>query len=280
MLIPKRVKKHMTEEEIIAKEQEIKKLEQENKQKALIKLVDLQITEDRYILDDENAIIVMKNRNKDKHSEPYVIIHQRLVDGKLTEINRWYNTCYYFGSIHNVTVLKEFNLFQIQNNNGDFNALYDYKNDKFVVEQGIWQNVESGRNNKYIDKYNGFLASFYISSDYEEGDVYSYINPITNEKIVESFGTKDGIYYAIINIDGTIRGNKLFKGQDFSKITEIIDLNQYKSLIDFKDERKQLCNEEKKKRKQEYQQMIEARNDGSLSPYLDSEVAKILELKI
>ena len=102
---------------------------------------------------------------------------------------------------------------------------------------------------------------------------------MTNEKIVESFGVKDGTYYAILNTDGTIRGNKLFKGSSFSKISQIIDLDQYESLDAFKQERKQLCNDKKQKQKQEYQQMIETRNDGSISPYLDSEVAKVLGLK-
>ncbi len=130
-----------------------------------------------------------------------------------------------------------------------------------------------------MKKYNGFLTSFEIKSDYEEDDVYSYINPVTNEKIVESFGVYDGVYYAMLNIDGAIRGNKLFKGKTFSKIEKIIDLDEYQSLSEFKNKRTQICNDEKKKRKQEYQKMIKSRNDGSISPYLDSEVAKILPLK-
>ena len=244
------------------------------------KLVYNQKTEDRYILDDENAIIVIRNNDKNTHSEDYIMIHQRLEGGNLVEINRWYISGYYFGSIHDVTVIKDLNLFQVQNSGGAFNALYDYKNGKFVVPRGVWGIVESGRpGNSILKKYNGFLASFGISSDYEEGDVYSYTNPITNEKIVESFGVNDGTYYAILNTDGTIRGNKLFKGRSFSKISQIIDLDQYESLDAFKQERKQLCNDKKKKQKQEYQQMIETRNDGSISPYLDSEVAKVLGLK-
>lgn len=243
------------------------------------KLVSSQKTEDRYILDDENAIIVIENNDRNTHSEYYIMIHQRLEDGNLVEINRWYISGYYFGSIHDVTVIKDLNLFQVQNSGGAFNALYDYKNGKFVVPRGVWSVVESGRNNSILKKYNGFLASFGISSDYEEGDVYSYTNPMTNEKIVESFGVKDGTYYAILNTDGTIRENKLFKGSSFSKISQIIDLDQYESLEAFKQERKQLCNEKKKKQKQEYQQMIGTRNDGSISPYLDSEVAKVLGLK-
>lgn len=243
------------------------------------KLVSSQKTEDRYILDDENAIIVIKNNDRNTHSEYYIMIHQRLEDGKLVEINRWYISRYYFGSIHDVTVIKDLNLFQVQNSGGAFNALYDYKNGKFVVPRGVWSVVELGRNNSILNKYDGFLASFGISSDYEEGDVFSYINPMTDEKIVESFEVKDGNYFAILNTDGTVRRNKLFKGSSFSKISQIIDLEQYESLEAFKQERKQLCNDKKKRQKQEYQKKIETRNDGSISPYLESEVAKVLSLK-
>lgn len=243
------------------------------------KLVSYQKTEDRYILDSENAIIVIENNDRNTHSEYYIMIHERLENGELVEINRWYINGYYFGSIHDVSVIKDLNLFQVQNSCGNFNALYDYKNGKFVVPRGDWSVVESGRDNSILKKYNGFLASFSISSDYEEGDVFSYTNPITNKKIIESFTVNDSNYYAILNTDGTIRGNKLFKGSSFSRISQIIDLDEYESLEAFKQERKQLCNAQKQKQKQEYQHLIESRADGSISPYLDSEVAKVLELK-
>ena len=93
------------------------------------RLVSNQKIEDRYILDDEDAIIVV-------HSEEetgYIMIHERLVDNKLVEINRWPIKLYHFGSIHRVSPIKEFNLFQVQNNSGQFNAIYDYKKGLFVV---------------------------------------------------------------------------------------------------------------------------------------------------
>jgi len=234
--------------------------------------------EDKYILDNENAVIVIENNDRTAHKEYYAMIHLRLIKGRLKEINRWYMNSYYFGSIHNVTVIQELNLFQVQNGGGDFNALYDYKNANFVVPRGIWHIIESGRGNNILKKYNGFLASFEIRSDYEEDNVFSYINPVTNKKIVQSFGVWDGKYYALLNIDGTIRGNKLFKGTEFSKITDIIDLDKYESLEQFKRIRKQMCNEQNQQQKRAYKQMIEKRNDGSISPYLDTEVAKILSL--
>ena len=92
--------------------------------------------------------------------------------------------------------------------NGHFSALYDYKNDNFVVTQNEWSVLKFGNNNNFLEKYNGILAKFSIESGYEERDVYSYYNPITEEKIVKNFSLRDDNYYAILNIDGTIRGNK------------------------------------------------------------------------
>ncbi|MBE6140979.1 MAG: hypothetical protein E7172_05585 [Firmicutes bacterium] len=243
------------------------------------KLVSSQKTRDRFILDDENAIILIDNDDQSTHKDYYIMIHQRLTNGKLVEMNRWYIRSYYYGPIQKASVIKDLNLFLVQNMGGSFSSLYDYKNANFVVPRNIWDIIESGYNDEYLKKYNGFLATFEISSDYEEGDVFSYTNPITNAKITKSFMVKDGSYYAILNIDGTIRGNKIFKGSSFSEITEIIDLSKYDSLSAFKEERKQLCNDKKQEKRKEYHQMIELRNDGSISPYLDSEVAKVLNLK-
>ena len=231
-----------------------------------------QKTEDKYILDNENAIIVIKDENG------YVMIHERLVDDDLVEINRWPMDNYYFGSIHDAAPIESLGLFKIQSGRGTFDALYDYKNDKFVIPPKTWEDIDFGRCDQYLEKYNGVLAYFSISSDYEKDDLFTYENEITGEEIEKSFRVKDG-YYAIINFDGTIRENKLFKGSTFSKITEIIDLDKYESLDAFKEERKKICNDIKKKQKQEYYQMIEERNDGNISPYLDSEVARIFNLK-
>lgn len=239
----------------------------------IVRLVSSQKTEDRYILDDENAIIVIRG------DEEYIMIHERLVDDKLVEMNRWSVKSYYFGFKFDEAAIRDLNLFKVQNGTGDFNAIYDYKKGMFVVPQNIWSVVNSGRNNNLLEKYGGFLATLRIYSDAEYDDVYSYKNPYTDETIVESFSVSDGDYYAILELDGTIRGNKLLKGSSFSKITEIIDLDEYGSIEEFKRERKQLCNDAKKKQKQEYYHMLATRNDGSISPYLDSEVVKVLNLK-
>ena len=239
-------------------------------------LVKHQKAEDKYILDKENAIIVIKDGNG------YAMIHERLIDDNLVEINRWPLDNYYYSyrsDERDKAHIWSLDLFKIQSGRGTYNALYDYKNDKFVIPPKIWDRIRVGKDDLYLKKYNGILASFNISSDKEKDDVFTYENEITGEKIEESFKVNDGYYYAIINLDGTIRGNKLFKGSTFPKITEIIDLDKYESLDAFKEERKKICNDTKKKQKQEYYQMIEERNDGNISPYLDSEVARIFNLK-
>lgn len=65
-------------------------------------------------------------------------------------------------------------------------------------------------------------------------DYIRYTHPITKEKMYKSFALTE-TYYALVNTDGTIRGNKLFKGANFSEITEIIDLKAYSSLREFKE---------------------------------------------
>ena len=241
----------------------------------LKELVEKEEVNDKYYLDDDNAILVQYNNEK----QNYTMIHKRLVDNELVEVNRWTLNNYYYGGIHGVTVLDDLNIFQVQNGSGNFNALYDYIKGKFIVKQNTWGIVEAGRNNEYLKKYNGFLASFYLQSKYEEGDVYSYDNPITDETIVESYSVKDGYYYAILEKDGTIRGNKLFKGESFSKIKEIIDLDNYNSLEEFQQLRQKYCDDLKKERKFKHLLLIKTRNNGSISPYLDNEVANILKLK-
>ena len=80
-------------------------------------------------------------------------------------------------------------------------------------------------------------------------------------------------YYAVINLDGTIRANKLFKGEDFHKITEMVDLNNYASLNDFILKRKEVCNNLAKSKKEEF-----INNVTNNSLYIDEEVMATLDL--
>lgn len=265
MLLPKRVEKHKT-----------KKL---TKEKTIEEWVKLLPTKAHYILDNKNAIVLKKNEDRSEHEEHYIMSHLRLIGKSLKEMNSWYLKGYYFGYIETISVIEEYKLFKVQNGWGSFNALYDYENAKFVVPKNTWGLLDFGHKNINLKDYNGILASFSISSTYESDDIISYVNPVTHEKLNAQFSISDGDYYAILNLDGTIRGNKLFKGKSFSKIEEIINLNEYESLEEFKKLRKKWCNEMKQKNKNAYQEMIKKRNDGSISPYLDSEVMRILKMK-
>ena len=69
---------------------------------------------------------------------------------------------------------------------------------------------------------------------------------------------------------------KLFKGTTFWEVTDVIDLNKYLSLKDFKKQRKQELETLKNKEFFDYLKEIVVRNDNSISPYKDSEVLKVL----
>ncbi len=203
----KRVERH------IRKRIPDEELTQEEVNRRLLKgYFDAQPKEDGYLLDSENAIIVRKNKEEDKYDGHYVMIHQRLVDRNLVEINRWYLPGYYFGSIHNISVIKDFDLFKVQNGMGDFGSLYDYKNGKFIVPQGAFAKLDFGCHNEILKEYHGVIGSFSICSDYKKYDSYSYVNAITGKVERRFFKVRKGDYYGMLNLDGSIRGNQLFRG--------------------------------------------------------------------
>lgn len=138
MLLPKRVekkmKKYMSDDEIT---------------KRILKgYVDIQKTKDSYLLDEKNAIILIENNDKTVHNETYIMIHERLIERKLKEINRWYVNSYYFDCIHDETPIRDLILFKIQNDSGRFNALYDYQNGKLIVPKDDCDLLAFGRKKK------------------------------------------------------------------------------------------------------------------------------------
>ena len=244
--------------------------------KEMLKYVGVGI-KDKYIIDDKNAIIVVEK----KGTNFYEMIHKRLVGIRLVEVNRWTLPSYYFGGDHELSIVRDYDLFLVPNHEWD-GSLYNYKKDCFVLPQGEFDIVRAGTNlnHEYIERYNGFLASFEIGADYQDGDVFSYINPVTKERITIGLGVPDEKYFAIINPDGSIRSNRLFKGNSFSKIEKIIDLSKYESLDAFKEERRAYCNKKMEENRKAYHDKIAAREDkNDISPYLDYEVLKILNLK-
>jgi len=271
MLLPKRVEKH------IRRRIPDCELAQEEINRRLLKgYVNMQPTEDKYLLDSENAIVVLK-KEEDNRNKPYLMCHQRLVNRNLVEMNRWYLPSYDFGGIHSISVLSDLGLFKVQNGQGDFGSLYDYINGKFVVCQGDFEQLDFGSRNEILKEYHGMIGSFSISSDYKKGDLYHYTNAITGVRGVRSFKVRKGNYYAMINLDGSIRGNKLFRGKSFSEPEEMIELDNYESLDAFKREVKEECNREKQELKKKFFQNLEERE--TTSPYLDQEVADIIKVK-
>lgn len=249
---------------------------------------------DRYFLDLENALVIIDNPDSSSKNR-YVMIHYRLINGNLVEINRWDHSTYYF-ELHNDDVIKDLNLFMVQggrglgcNSHNCYGAIYNYKLGSFVVEKDLFDcigttNLVSGINYavpgpNYLKKYNCFLAYFYLSSVYEDGDIITYENPVTCEQMEYNFNITDGLYFALLTPDGKIKGNKLFKGENFSRIVEYIDLDKNVSLKEFKQERIRILNERKRKEKEQYYKELVASGKEYISPYLDQEVMDVLKLE-
>ena len=235
----------------------------------------LNLNEDIILLDNNNRIIIKRSDD----NLTYDMVHERLVNNKYIKVNKWSINNYYDKSINDISCIKDLHIIQIQNGYGNFNAWYDYINDKFIVKQGIWDEISFGKLNEYIREYNGAIASFTIKSDYEDNDIYTYYNNINDQKNIGTFQVTDGIYYAIINLDGTIRGNKLFKGQSIYSVREIINLNEYHNLSNFISIRKKVCNQIKNDRKKAYYDLIKSRNNNNYSPYLDEDFKILLKQK-
>lgn len=225
---------------------------------------------------DNNNLIIITNNTKNNISE-MIMIHYKLVDDKIVKAKEWNIKEYNQDLIHNFTVIQDYYLVYIKSKRTSM--LYNYKDEYIIFKNDIWDNVELGKDNEIFNKYNGILASFTVNSDIEEDDIYTYTNKITNEKVTTTFEVTEGTYYGILNLDGTIRDNKLFKGDSFYNITKIIDLNKYESVDKFKEEIKNKCNLKKETKKEEYKYKISKNKNGSTSPYLDDEVYKVLLLE-
>lgn len=260
MLLPKRLKRQI-----------IKKGGNPN-EVLLRKLVKFQNPKDAIFLDTNNALVFFE---KESNS---IIIHERLENGHLIQINQWISMQYDY-SRDMITIINQLSVLKKANNKENYDTDYSCKNGNYTIKNGLWESINFEGIKDLSQNYKGVLGKIRITSDYEEDDIYTFKSPITKEKVVENFEVSDGNYYAILNLDGTIRGNKLFKGSTFSKLEEPIDLDEYESLEEFIKIRKEWCNQMKQRNKKYYREMISQKGDGSVSPYLDEEVLRILELK-
>lgn len=169
-------------------------------------------------------------------------------------------------------------------------AIYDYEQGEFVVKSGTFDNIgyDASMNiidqdtpcANYLKQHNCFLAYFTITSMYDGivSEQLLYTSLINGQQYWYDFEPPKEIYYALVNTDGTIRGNKLFKGENLTKIEQIIDLRQYDSLEHFKSQRKAELIEIKKQNKKAYLDRVGRGHFEHPSPYLDEEVIKVMTL--
>ena len=250
---------------------------------------------DLIYLDDDNKILVYENKKLINDDSKYMICHYQKINGELEEINKWYLKKYQRGD-NGRYIKREHNLLLIQGGSSygrySYNctdAIYNYKEGKFIVEKGMFDcigtdnSVSCNDTNRtkidYLKEYGCFIGYFKLYSTKEEDDVITYINEVTKEIVNYTFDYSSDLYFALINPDGTIRGNKLFKGKNFSEIYEEIKLENYESLEEFKIEIINELNNNKMMAKKEYYEIISKKSKPTFSLYLDEEVEKVLKLK-
>lgn len=241
----------------------------------------------KYILDEENAVAVYLNNFSDK--DYYYMVHYRLDDDSIFKVNEWNQKDYRFGN-NESEIIRDSKLLLVQggynyvhNSQCAHDRIYDYKKEKFIVEQGMWDDISYSANSvirgikgnfNFLDDYNCFVAHFKLQSTYDTDEYEEYFNPITGEKDIYYFTVSDPIYFALLNRDGTIRNNILFVGEDFKNIEKIIKLDEYESLEQFKNIRKEELNKQKEKRRKAFYRNLK---NGNLLSKNEQVVIKTLK---
>lgn len=218
-------------------------------------LIDKEVCVDKFVLDLENVFFVYKNEDE---NGVYKIVHKRFENGSFVEVSTWYTGVYY----NDYFTIGENGLIKIDSNFYSFKGLYDYIKGCFIVPLNTWCYLTD----YYLANYGGYLANFKISlnsSKLISNNLYTKIGNIKSEKLVEEQ------YFALINEDGTIRGNKLFKGNSLSQVTEIIDLSKYENVDVFKIERTEVL--------KEYAKIVEKNEKQNTEKFLIKEVFEILQ---
>ena len=75
-------------------------------------IVDNQLSSDKFILDDNNAIIVVRNLEKNNHYK-YTIIHERLEGNDLNIVNSFELKNYWYGVDESEVLFRDLNLFLV-----------------------------------------------------------------------------------------------------------------------------------------------------------------------
>jgi len=235
-----------------------------------------------YILDDENAIVLGGRYNYN------VMIHYSMCYGQLFEI-----TQVPMRNVHG-RQLKKQKLFMLMKNNHHYDncclAIYDYEHGEFIVKNGTFDNIgydasmniidQCNSSTDYLKYHNCFLAYFTLTSTGEQSvqEQLLYTSLIDGRQHWYDFEPPKETYYALINLDGTIRGNKIFKGNNLAKIEQVIDLRQYGSLEEFKTQRRKELTEIGKQNKKAYFDKVGTGHFENPSPYMDEEVIKVMTL--
>lgn len=130
----------------------------------------------------------------------------------------------------------------------DFNykivGIYDYKNSKFIIDLGLFDNITPVN-----DRY---LGTFSLGSSSNSEDFEVYINPVTKEEVSVSFAQFDAHYTCLLDNDGNIINSTILKdGQVPIKID---------SLERFKREKTNELNKQKEMKKQEFYDWADSNN--------------------
>lgn len=241
----------------------------------------------KYILDDENVMVLLENTNPEI-DEYYMMAHYRLKDQNLNLIQSWPQDGYTIGTSPE-DVISSHSLVLLQGGTEKMthdiihNALYNYQSGEMIIAPGIWDNINylsshitpSPVEINFLTEYNCFIAQFQLMSSQDECCYQSYYHPITREKKDWSGIVMDDPHFAILNMDGTIRDNKLLIGKDFFSIRSTVDLNEYSSLEEYKRKRLLILEEEKRKKKEEFDQVLK-QNEQYANTY-QNVVKKILK---
>lgn len=206
-----------------------------------------------YYLDSYNVINAYEIFENGNYN--YYLAHFKKEGDEWKFIKMWDKLDAITGS-KNVSYPKQ-HLFFAAYRNGISSYVYNWQTYEFPVEVGTYDSlihsyVEDGNARNYLDDYNCYIGKFTLSSDREESDIVTYYDYLEQGYKQHSFVQKDEPYFTILNIDGTIRDNKLFQGLSTSFINKEIDLNLYDSLEDFKEKRRKMLNLTKQSLKELY----------------------------
>lgn len=243
----------------------------------------------QYILDDENIVVVYENDNK-KQNEPYIMVHYKIENETPKKVNQWLQNSFFYKD--KKEVIRKHHLLMIQNHfmsrnsySLTHNCLYNYEKRKMIVEAGTWDDIvytassvaeEGIKEFNFLKEYNCLIAYFKLQSTEKEDDLKSFKHPITETEKTIDLTVYDQPHFAILNPDGTIRDNKLLIGDDFFSITSIVDLDEYESIEEYKQQRIEQLNKKRKEKELEFQELTN-KNTGYLQTY--QEIEKILRKK-